>query len=472
MLAPDRITHLHLPKTGGTTLNTWLATLVPWERVRPLDRSLLIAAQAKELELAIGGDAMPGHQLPLIAREIGRECAAYWDVVCDHDPACMTYAHNSYRIVILRDPTERILSCYRDWRRLSAEDIARAPEEQRAVRQAAIDLSPDEWVKKLERFPGLSHAAPNLQCSVLARALAHYRATKSADLYSVSAIDLALTALDKCFSVVGFTDLLPQLINHIARDLGRPPVTAVAKLNSGETGAHYDLLSEESREILYRHNRDDVLLVERARAHWQAICVDDYTEEHFERNYAIHLLSRLRPQITDGWCNFSVNDRIIGSGFHGRDSAGLDNVNLWTGPTCRSVLYVPVPENEFVLLYLDIGYYMPHPNGGSVRDGLRIVCDDAEAAIHTSPSANVVERLIVPCLTRRRYVKLEIFVRETVNSTMLGDGSADLRLRGIGIRQYGFRLAPAISGAVLPIDFAGLGRITACANPPPQECGG
>ncbi len=88
----EKITFIHLPKTGGTTITTYLDDLFDLDRICPIHDQIALERKASTLE---GYDLFRGHfmlsRLPAAARD------------------------NCRLITVLRDPVRRMLSAFAHW---------------------------------------------------------------------------------------------------------------------------------------------------------------------------------------------------------------------------------------------------------------------------------------------------------------------------------------------------------------------
>lgn len=453
MAVHSKIIHYHIAKTGGTTLNNWLDTLVPSDRARPAERGPEFTASFPDTSWLTQTIGVRQPTLQLRDVQLGREARSGWDVIHDHNPGVVTARGNAYQIVILRHPVERFLSCLRDWRRLGDHDIAGAPERERDIRQAARELAADEFVHQFgdhlvfkEMFQDIQmHNLRNAALYALPRSrLAACEAETRHD-HSEQAFNLALakTALLELFDMVGVTESLDLVAQCVARDLGAAPPALLDRHNATAADSTRDLLSEASRQRLMDCNQADLDLYHTAQIRLADLSRRPYDEATFEAEGLPLRLAQLSPQQTHVGRSFSMNDQIVGAGFHGRDARGTHLVNVWTGPGTRSILYMPVPPDEYISAFLDIGGYMENPEAGFHRSAIRIVCDGVDTAFFKQPAEGLCERIILPIRTTRPFVKIEIILgRDTWTAKEIGLPPADVRRRGIGLRGYGYILSP------------------------------
>ena len=454
-----KIIHLHLHKTGGTSLNRWLDTLVPAARARPAtrrldidpaapvagslfdDRARMWASARMQMCAAV---AIPGRQATLspphamrqfvLFSERGRDARAYWDVIHDHCPAVTTADPSAYRVVVLRDPLERFLSFIRDWRRLSESDLSVLPPDAVALRRAARDSDADGVVQCAvetgliasftQSTPLVSAAIHSLSPDVLADCGTEPRA-------------LAMRALDSLFDLVGVAERLDDVARCIARDCGACPVDSLGRLNQGVADPTRDALSAESLVILEELFAVDRELHRKAGAMLRARLEPAYCEADFEARHLERRLEQLTPRFADGERMFSFNDAIVGSGFHGREAAETEQVTVWTGPGTRSVLYLPVPAHERLLISIDVGGSI-HPSVGA---SLRIRVDGQARDFQRVSHGGGLERIVVPVQTTRPYCKVELLVDRTMTPAEAGLRDGDARRLGIALRGYGYTLA-------------------------------
>jgi hypothetical protein len=126
---------------------------------------------------------------------------------------------------------------------------------------------------------------------------------------------------------------------------------------------------------------------------------------------------------------------------------------VWTGPGTRSVLYLPVPTNERLLLSIDIGGSIEPSVGGSLRIRVDGHARDCQRESH----GGGIERIVVPVRTTRPYCKVELLVDRTLTPAEVGHAGSDARRLGIALRGYGYRLEPT-EGLVLRDTTAPPGR--------------
>jgi hypothetical protein len=382
------IIHLHLHKTGGTSLNRWLDTLVPAVRARPAARTIdiesgdplaasLIGDRARQwasarmhLQAACPPAACPTASSPqhmrqfVLFSERGRDARAYWDVIHAHCPAVVKPDPSAYHVVVLRDPLDRFLSFVRDWRRLTESDVAVLPPDARALRRAALDSDADGVVQCAVETGLL---VTFMQTASLAAAAIHGLPDDVLVDCGAEPFSLATRALDSLFDIVGVAERLDDVARCIARDVGACPVDSLGRSNQGVADPERDTLSAGSLAILEEAFAIDRQLHHRAAAMLQArlepaSCEADFEAQHLERR-----LERLTPRFIDGRREFSLNDAIVGCGFHGREAADTDQVTVWTGPGTRTVLYLPVPADERLLVSIDIGGAIQPSVGASLQ---------------------------------------------------------------------------------------------------------
>lgn len=429
-----KIIHLHLPKTAGTSINRWLDLLAPADRVCPVtfqDR-FFVRHTGTNLEKL----SLPDAAFSALHAELGRETRAYWDVMHGHSPGLMTKHPSAYRFVILREPTSRLLSFLRDWRRLGpAEIVDQAEGERREMRLHALHCDASEFVT--------AHAAKALfrslsQADHLRRDALVALPETAGRLPGATDLDIARLALDELFDYVGVFEDLAGAVRCIARDVGAAPPAEVPQANAGRRDPARDELSPAALALLREVWADDYALHEHAGRLARGFAEPGYDEAAFEQGPLMTRLAQLTPWYTGWGRGFSLDDQLVGSGFHGREASHTPGAHAWTGPGSRSVLYLPAPPDERLDLFLDVaGYVDPR-----VRESLRVRVDGREAPLVRRPAAGVAERIWTRAATSRPFVKLELFVDRSYSPDELGTGPGDLRQVGLALRGYGYRIVP------------------------------
>jgi hypothetical protein len=429
-----KVIHLHLAKTAGTSINSWLDLLASAGRVRPADYDAQFRNRMRHKDR---GPASADSNPDLLFADLGRESRAYWDIMHGHAESLVTKHPSTYRFVILRDPTSRLLSFLRDWRRCRASDVERLEGTHRELRSDAIACDASEFLARHAATPKFHLLS---QASVLRGvAMAVLPATVLRPVLG-SDLELARLALDRVFNYVGVFEDLSGAVRCIARDLGAAPPAGVGQANAGRAEPSRDTLTPAALRLLREAWGDDEPLHEHAGRLARGFAEPGYDEEDFERCGLQSRLQQLSPWYT-GWGRaFSLNDQLVGSGFHGREAANTSGVLAWTGPGSRSVLYIPVPPDERIDLFLDVAAYQDP----RVSESLRLRVDGRKTGFARRSAAGVAERIWIRTATSRPFVKLEILVRRGYASAELVPDSYDRRALGIAVRGYGYRI---VSGA-------------------------
>jgi len=434
-----KIIHFHLPKTAGTSINRWLDLLTAADRARPADYDKTYFGRRSGREPAlVATEAEAG-----LHRELGRESRAYWDVIHGHSVGLVTKHPAAYRFVILREPVSRLVSFLRDWRRLPAEQIEACEVGTRELRRDAVALDASGFVTahaESALFRGLS------QAHALRHALAQALPERARPSPGATDLALARLALDELFDAVGVFEDLPGIVRRVAHDVGAAPPAVLGHANAGRRDDSRDVLSPAAAAALRSAWADDFALHEHATRLGCGLAEAAYDETAFENAHLARRLAALAPRCT-GWGRvFSLDDQIVGSGFHGREGARSPAVVAWTGPAARAVLYVPVPADERIDLFVDVAGYVD----ARVRESLRVRVDGREVGFVRRPAAAVEERLWIRVGTFLPFVKIELLVDATFSPDELGRGGGDRRCLGLAVRGYGFRVAPPADVAAEP----------------------
>ena len=426
-----KVHHLHLAKTAGTSINRWLDLLASAGRVRPADYDARFFASRTRHQAR--GPASAEAKPEVLFEDLGRESRAYWDIMHGHAESLVTKHPSTYRFVILRDPTSRLLSFLRDWRRLRTRDVERLEGTHRDLRRDALACDASEFLTRHAATPEfrlLSQASVLRGVAVAVLPEQVLRSALGSDL------ELARLALDKIFDFVGVFEDLSGAVRRIARDLAAAPPAVVGQANAGRAEPSRDTLTPAALRLLREAWGDDYALHEHAGRLARGFAEPGYDEEDFERRGLHARLQRLNSWYT-GWGRaFSLNDQLVGSGFHGREAANTSDVLAWTGPGARSVIYIPVPPDERIDLFLDVAAYQDP----RVRESLRLRVDGRKTGFARRSAAGVAERIWIRAATSRPFVKLEILVRRGYASAELVPDSYDRRSLGLALRGYGYRI--------------------------------
>ena len=420
-----RIYHYHLKKCGGSTLNQWLDTLTADRRAMNPKWTGSWLLGDREAERVITRHSFDAAKAKSIF---------HWSDVVHSHAALRAYAPpDTFCMTMLRDPVERLVSQVSDWRRLGPVDTASDPAFVQACVADSQSMTLCGFLKQYAYGAGRM-----LFDNYMTRALAATRIGRlvlevdNADRL----LDIARQSLENDYGFVGLTEELDLSRNAICCLLGLPPARPGSVLNESRAASASDQEANHASTLLDDLTRTDQELYRRAcqlfNRHHRRIA-ETYDAKAFETHHATRQLSQLRGMEDEDSTRYSVRDPIIGSGFHGRDSAGQTFCAIWTGPGSKSTLYIPVPSDLPLSLLIWIRGYATLWQ----RERLRLKIDGHPAKHRFRPADGYADVLIIEASTTRDFVRLEFNTGGT--ACCLEPQGYDPRQRGIAINSYGWR---------------------------------
>ena len=418
----------HLRKCGGSSLNHWLDTQVP--DIRAWDGTLLSPLYGYFSWERATPDP-PAFEAAW--RCLGTSAFFAADIVHSHIPLLPYAPGATFCFTMLREPASRVLSQISDWRRLMPFDRAKTQPAMQQCLSDAIELRVAAFLAK--------HAggiARQLVDNYMVRALAANRlgrqvlATENAS----GLLEIALETLETKFDLVGIAERDFDTRNCLSAALGWAPSREIARINDSGSSQRLGEEIDEARSIVNDITREDAKLYARARQLFDQklkIYVG-YDNARFEATTAACLCQRLEASVQDGIVSFSVRQPLIGSGFQGRDSAGAPHCAVWTGPGALAYLYMPIPPDRDLTVFLWIRGYAQIAQ----RDNLRIRVDGREIPHRLEPAAGYADRLAIDIRSPKNFLRLDIDVGTTATTGQPGTPGFDARLKGVAFDRYGW----------------------------------
>jgi hypothetical protein len=248
----------HIPKTGGTTINNYFASLFPKEEVWTSD---FIKRERQFLKETLGKSnlAYDDHRWEFYFNQLSF-IGAHFNMI-ERSPA------DVFKFTILREPISRTISQYKDWQRLTSYDIERDPPLVKEAKTLSKELSIKEFLNVNNRY--MQRNFHNLQCkSLIPPCLISEGKTNL--LSEEELLSYATEAIEK-LDFVGLTEKLFDSLNMVLFMIGLEKLESIGHQNSTQNKTE---ISEEDLEVIRHVNKADTTLYNKFR-------------EKFEREYSV-----------------------------------------------------------------------------------------------------------------------------------------------------------------------------------------
>lgn len=245
----------HVPKTGGTSIINHFSSLFPEEEVWSTEffereRKFLMESSGKK------GITYKDYRWEFYFEK--------FSFIADHLNMIEVAPQRIVKFAFLRDPVQRTLSQYRDWRRLTIDDIKHQPPVAQEAKLAAKGLNIWEFLE-VDNRP-LKVNFHNLQCKSF---LLGVENDEKVNAYSDDELLSRAVAVAEKLDFVGFTEEMLKCLNVFLMRVGFEKIKSIQHLNRTEENLE---LSARDLEAIKRFNQADIALYKKYR--------DKFEEEH------------------------------------------------------------------------------------------------------------------------------------------------------------------------------------------------
>ena len=247
----SQVFHLHIPKTGGTSLNAWLESQFHIERVP--DNQVI----ERQFDYP-GRFSLHGFTEDFISHKCTSLASAY-DFIGSHIDLSEYLPESFLRTTILRDPIARTFSQYRDTCRLDPADHPRIkPSNSRIIYNSRIASSFSSFAEVSYMEPCFIVDYCDSQCWALLKY--SFSLQEFSKLSSSDRAHLAIERLSSKFNLYGITENVGPYFHELSRSLQLVAPLAPPWLNTTSTATLKSDYCELDIEVCRSLNQGDLLL--------------------------------------------------------------------------------------------------------------------------------------------------------------------------------------------------------------------
>ncbi len=403
-----RLFHLHIPKTGGTSLNAFLEQhyavnqILPAKFFGPPAEAVAVEDVTQQIAAARLRSLVHGHY----SYDIWRRLFA------DYIP-----------ITVLREPRSRVVSCYVDWRTKSAENLADAPREERELAQQARRL-PLAQLLELDD-PMVRRWFINAQCRQLSGGTGAAADAPSDHRMLRDAIDHLDT-----IEFIGVSELLDVFAALLAREFGWANPEHAPRLNQSTDRQETIALSPDDLAAVEQATTLDRELYSAALNRFSKLtrsAIARAPETAIDREPSIELVGAT-TQI-----DIDMSMPIRGRGWHEREGGGREPIWRWTGPGRQSTIELPLMGGR----WWRITFHVISVIHEDILQGVHVLVGSRSLDVkHTTEEGDVrAFAAVVPAeaVSREGLTELSILVPRTTSHADLDGSNRDRRRKGLAI---------------------------------------
>lgn len=331
--------HLHMKKSGGTSLNEWLNDTVAFDHAMPAgwDKTLFRWYRNKGIS--------KGRCHSSVSRAVWN----FFDVIHSHENFLPGRCVGSSVIAIFRDPIARSMSLFFDDASLLESDFVHKRPFEVLFHRDCISFPFADIRKKW----GASAIFLCQYCDPMCRVFLNHKVSfrEFFRLSPSERFERALASIDQNVDAFGLTEQMEKTVHRFSQVLGVYPKSTLPKFNLGRP--HKTEFTEEDRRYLASITVADRMLYQALSHRFEKLDVQ-YSVDDFERHKLAGAMGRVETRKKDGKLIYDMNAALIGDGFWGRDSRGTPEVCRWTGPGDDSVIYLPSPPVARVRISLEV----------------------------------------------------------------------------------------------------------------------
>ncbi|SFR42956.1 hypothetical protein SAMN04488005_1843 [Yoonia tamlensis] len=376
----------HLKKCGGTSFNAWLDTQYP---VYPDD----LRAKQKQIfgEQSEEGSPYMNHRAKV--RRFASSIFENRDLTHTHLGLVCRAPAGAFRMTMLRNAQDRLLSQVRDYRRLSAQSMATAnPIALRAIKDAKAMPLRAFLIKHSDQVQGHHMYFDNY----MVRALAYNRlgllAERVEDVQQI--LPVALDVLEQDMDFVGILEQGTANNAVLASALDWMPVTYVPVLNQTSRALLDADEVQDAQDVINRLTAQDALLYEAAtdlfdaaRAKYPTRQKDEYENGPLQRRFAA-INHHAGHQVV----GLDLAQPFVATGHDGRVQIPDGRYCIYVRFGTAFETYIQTPAQVGFTLKLDMGW---RPND-SVIENLKFAVNGTACAFDADIDAETLTVSVPP----------------------------------------------------------------------------
>lgn len=239
----------HIPKTGGTTINNYFASLFPQEEIWTSD---FISKERRFLRQTLEKSNLEydDHRWEFYFNQLS--------FIGDHFNMIERAPASVFKFTILREPVSRTISQYQDWQRLTSSDIESDPPLLKEAKTLSKNLPIKDFLNVNNGY--MQRNFHNLQCkSLIPPCLIPEGETNL--LSGEELLSYATNAIEK-LDFVGVTEKLLDSLNIVLERNGFPKLESIGHHNSTKKNKE---INEDDLEAINQINQADIALYSKFR---------------------------------------------------------------------------------------------------------------------------------------------------------------------------------------------------------------
>ncbi len=351
------------------------------------------------------------------------------DLLHDHSGLACLVPQDVFRFTMLRKPVDRLISQLKDFRRLEPHQYAH---HQPNIREIHSDIKKLPLTDYLEKHALKNGPFRHFFDNYLVRAVSQNRiGILSNDHHDAGAfLPTAIETLDKDFEFVGILEQKQMTWKLLSAFLGWAPPQDWPVLNKTDPDSSSQKEIEAAKDILAELTKYDETLYRHACRLFENTKEKMATQigDEFPPDVASSRLRSLQAKYTESGMMYDMNQPITGAGHTGRHTDQEGHSWIWTDPTQPFTLFMPVPPNTDLTVFLRILAY----GNDTIRDQMTVLIDGKPVTHKLEKGPDCKDFLVTTHHSVRSFLRLELLVNSGADVNIPG---AD----GVRIDAYGWR---------------------------------
>ena len=453
----QKVYHFHIPKTAGTSINTWLSNYFHYEKCRPkhfledwgskyshltyikkspLDENIRLCeeqnlnrGQKKFIDLYWSDPDKIYDEKTIRFKEMNtmhymiQYSWEFYDFLHGHESLLLGKKENDYAFTVLRNPLDRCFSQYKDYQKLNKSDYEDKSFFRKRMHSLLSKGKFSKAIDKMKNDYAFLSAFSNTQCRVLLQdkySIARFFALSDEEKFTE-----AQKIIEEKIDFVGLQDDMAKTIRVISNKLNLPFPDYIAHHNKNTANNSF---SASDEEWVLESNQADEALYKYAQEKFSKVKTRDFSDKDIKQQLSGYQGFQIGNEIF-----FDMNMPMLGDGFLERDAPGTNQCARWSTGDGLSYFYIPIQKGKNNHIKLYIKGWMDLKDSAS----LKIYVNDREIDYTKTYPPNVAECInLYTGKVNKDWVKISTQTRPALTYKQRGIEDGDTRSKGYSLWRY------------------------------------